>query len=124
MFVNMLWEGIDKRSFPRAKYKCMVKITDHGQEEIFDTFTENIGGGGVCVVLGKEIDLFKTANLDLYLSDEKTPITCRGTIVWAIRRRLGNRKDDCEYDTGIEFIDISDNDRARITELVSDILSA
>lgn len=119
----MLWEGIDKRSFPRAKYRCLVRISGHHKEKVFDTFTENIGGGGICVVLGKEIDLFKTAELEIFLTEKDPPVCCKGTIVWVIRRRVGKQPDAHEYDTGIEFTDISDMDKVRITDLVDNLLT-
>ena len=120
----MLWEGIDKRKFPRAKYKCRIRIAEQGKEEVFNTFTENIGGGGICVVLGKEVDLFKTAKLELYLAEGEGPIRCGGAIVWVIRRQTGPGSGGYEYDTGIEFTDLGEEGRRRIAALVEEILSA
>jgi len=120
----MIWEGIDKRKFPRVKYQCNLRVIDRGKEDIFDTYTENIGAGGICVVLSKEFDLFKTAELDLQLSEPGDPIHCKGTIVWVIRRRNVNTPDVYEYDIGIEFTDIDEGDRKKIAALVEDILSA
>jgi len=120
----MLWEGIDKRKFPRINYKCRIRVVDHGREEVFETFTENMGAGGICVMLTKEFDLFKTAELEIYLDDVSKPIVCKGTIVWVIRRRSGESKKASEYDVGIEFTDIDDKDRAKIISLVDDVLTA
>jgi len=123
-FIVMLWEGIDKRKFPRINYRCLIRVSDRGREEVFETFTENVGAGGICVILGKEFDLFKMANLDLYFSEKEGPISCQGTIVWVIRRRPLNTKDTNEYDVGIEFTDISDKDKVRVASMVSDVLTA
>lgn len=117
-----MWEGIDKRRFPRIKHRCMIRVSGYGKEKVFDTFTENIGAGGICVVLDREVDLFKNAKLELYLTDKDSPISCKGTIVWVIRRRLGSQGKAIEYDVGIEFIDISDMDRKRISGLVDSLL--
>jgi len=117
----MMWEGIDKRKFPRVKYRCKLRIAEKGKEEVFDTFTENIGAGGICVTLVKEFDLFKSAKLELSMSEGKV-ITCDGTIVWVIRRK-GPDKEGNEYDIGIEFIDISDEDRQAIVRLVDELSS-
>ena len=118
----MLWGGIDRRSFPRAKYKCLIKIAHHGKEEVFSTYTENIGAGGICVVLGKEIDLFKTAKLTIYLAEKGEPIVCNGAIVWVIRRHPQTKSGTFEYDTGIEFIDISEDGKRKIAEMVDKLL--
>jgi len=120
----MLWEGIDKRKFPRINYKCKIKVVDHGREEVFETFTENVGAGGICVMLGKEFDLFRTAELEIYLEEKGEPIICKGTIVWVIRRRFAMEGKTLEYDVGIEFTDIDDKDRIKITSLVDDVLTA
>jgi hypothetical protein len=119
----MIWEGIDKRKFPRVKYKCLISISDNGQSEVFDAYTENIGAGGICVVLGKEFDLFKTAELQIQLYEAAKPIECKGTIVWVIRRSI----DDTgafEYDIGIEFTSISKSDKESIVNLVDEVLKA
>ena len=122
--VIMLWEGIDKRKFPRVNYRCLIRISNHGKEEVFETFTENVGAGGICVVLGREFDLFKMANLDLYLSEKGGPISCQGTIVWVIRRGPLHKNDTSEYDVGIEFTDIADKDKVKIANMVNDVLTA
>lgn len=119
----MMWAGIDKRKFPRVNYKCLIKIVDHGSEELFEAYTENIGAGGICVVLGKEFDLFKTAEIELYVFDNEEALKCKGTIVWVIRRTL-NDAGTYEYDIGIEFTEISEKDKNRIAVLVDDVLSA
>ncbi len=99
-------------------------ISGHGKKQVFDTFTENIGGGGICVVLDKELDLFGTARLKLYLMENEPPISCNGTIVWVVKRRIGSKPTVHENDIGIEFVDMKDEDMERIRELVEQILNA
>ena len=118
-----MWEGVDKRQFPRVKYRCLMVVSDHGKDERFDTYTENIGAGGICVVLSREFDLFKTADLELFASEESEPIRCKGTIVWVIRRKVNDDPKKYEYDIGVEFTDISEDDRKRIETLVDEVLS-
>jgi Tfp pilus assembly protein PilZ len=120
----IMWEGVDKRQFPRIKHKCLMRVSDHGKDEIFDTYTENIGAGGICVVLSREFDLFKTASIELNVDDSGVPIVCKGTIVWVIRRRIGDSSDKYEYDIGVEFTDIAEDDRLKIEDLVGEVLGA
>ncbi|MBF0216465.1 MAG: PilZ domain-containing protein [Candidatus Omnitrophica bacterium] len=123
-FYEMIfWEGIDKRKFPRVKYKCLIRVADRGKEELFDAYTENIGAGGLCVILSREFDLFKTADLELYVAEKESSIKCKGTIVWVIRRVIGAPA-SYEYDIGIEFTDMAGEDRNKISLLVDDVLSA
>lgn len=120
----MIWDGIDKRKFPRVKYRCRVRIIERNKEQVFDTFTENIGAGGICVVLGKEYDLFRTARMEIYLSEKESPVKCEGAIVWVIRRGKAGKTGICDYDVGIEFTDINNEDREKIKKLVENLMGS
>lgn len=120
----MTWEGINQRKFPRVNYKCLIRVSKSGREEIIDTFTENIGSGGICVVLEKDFGLFERVKLEIFLGDELSPITCEGSIVWVVKRHATTKQERDRFDTGIEFQDILDDDRDRINRLVQDILNA
>ena len=118
----MIWEGINNRKFPRVSYKCLIRVSRDGREEVIDTFTENVGAGGICVVLERDFGLFETVSMEIFMSDDESPIFCNGTIVWVVRQRPASPWDRTRYDTGIEFMDISEEDRGHIAQLVRDIL--
>ena len=82
----------------------------------FDTHTENIGIGGICVILGKRLRNFMKVEMILYLKDGHPPIECNGSIVWAIER------DKSGFDTGIEFSDLKEEHRGRVNRIVEDHL--
>ena len=107
-----MWQGIDQRRFPRAKYQCTVKLTQEGGTTTTSAVTENIGLGGVCVLLEKGLDIFSPVELELTLSDGKLPLKVKGTIVWVVRRRE-LKKGPC-FDTGVEFSELSPEDKARL----------
>lgn len=118
-----MWRGIDRRKFPRADYQCLITISKKGTERHFLTHTENIGVGGICVVLDEDLGLFSEVDIELMLKDEDLPIKCRGNIVWVIKRtEIKNRKPLTRFDTGVEFIDIKETDRARIEKIVDYII--
>lgn len=119
---TMSWEGVNHRKFPRIRYKCLIRITKGKQEEVIDTFTENIGAGGICVVLEKDYGLFKNVSLELFLCEGRNPLMCRGMIVWIVKRHLMDVPNQIKYDTGIEFRNILEEDRGRISRLVQNIL--
>ena len=120
----MIWDGINQRRFPRVNYKCRILVSKEGREEIIDTVTENIGAGGICVVLEKEFSLFENVSLEVFLGEDVTPIRCKGTIVWVVKRHPANQQESYKYDTGIEFLDIMEEDRNRIADIVEDILKS
>jgi hypothetical protein len=106
-----MFEGADKRRFPRAHYPCKIIVLKGAQSERFSTCTENIGGGGVCVALKKGLDKFCPVGIILYLEDGLPPLECDGRVVWVVRR-------EGDFDTGIQFIHINPQDVTRIERIV------
>ncbi len=78
--------------------------------------TENIGLGGVCVLLDKGLDIFSTIELDLTLDDGKAPLHLKGTVVWVVQRKEFRKSP--LFDTGVEFADLSAEDTARIEAVI------
>jgi hypothetical protein len=111
----MIWQGIDKRRFPRAEYPCKVIVLRSDLRETFSTHTENIGTGGICVILGKELPRFCPVEVLLYLKDKGGPVECNGRVVWMVQ-------EGGSFDVGIEFIDIKETDRLRIGKVVQECL--
>ena len=107
-----MWQGIDQRRFPRVKYKCIVSLRQPGGASTVSATTENIGLGGVCVLLDKGLDIFSPVELSLTLDDGKAPLAVKGTIVWVVRRREFRK--GASFDTGVEFADLSPDDKARL----------
>ena len=117
-----MWNGINRRKFPRANYKCLITIKQKSGSKSISTNTENIGAGGICVIIEENLGLFQGVNLDLSLENGDTPIKCAGTVVWVVKKRPDTKKEPYCYDTGIEFVNIDDNQRERIVKIVDSIL--
>lgn len=115
-----MWDGINRRKFPRANYKCLISIKKRLTAKTISTQTENIGAGGICVLLKEDLGLFQGVDVELFI-DESRPIKCGGTVVWVVKK-ASSKKGSFLYDTGIEFIDIRPEDREKISEIVEDIL--
>ena len=116
------WDGLNRRKFPRANYPCLIIIRHNrvGPEAML-THTENIGIGGVCVILKRSLKLFTPAELEIDLLDTNTHIKCEGKVVWCVQRREGDNKPSF-YDTGIEFMNISMKDQQRISDVVNRLM--
>jgi hypothetical protein len=120
-----MWNGINRRRFPRASYKCTITIKSGGEiPRIITTITENIGMGGICVVLKESLGLFKTVELEILLENGGPPLRCNGSVVWVVKKTDPRNKDVITYDTGIEFINIREAERNRIGNIVEKILSS
>ena len=118
-----MWQGLDRRRFPRAHFPCRIIVKAKTQKGSFDTHTENIGAGGVCVILEKHLPQFSELELVLYLEDGGSPIECNAKIVWAIQRGSLDKAEPEKFDTGIEFMDIKEADKKRIEKIVQEFLS-
>lgn len=115
------WDGLDRRKFPRVKYPCLVIIKngDGGEKEVILSHTENIGIGGVCVILKKNIKMFTQVEIELDLLDMGDHIKCNGKIVWNVQRKSDAKKKPLFYDVGVEFESLPDEDKTRIEDVVS-----
>lgn len=118
-----MWNGINRRKFPRANYKCLITIKKRLTPKTLSTQTENIGAGGICVIVKEDLGLFQGVDLELHLEDNRPPIKCGGTVVWVVKKAKPKRKGSFLFDTGIEFIDMRPEDNERISEVVEEILA-
>ena len=118
-----MWDGINRRKFPRASYKCLISIKKRLTAKTISTETENIGAGGICVIIKEDLGLFQGVDVELYLDENRPPIKSGGTVVWVVKKS-SSKKGSYLYDTGIEFIDIRPEDREKISERVEEILKS
>ncbi len=117
------WDGLNRRRFPRANYPCLVVISrakkDSNERDVILTHTENIGVGGVCVILKQNLERFDVVDLEIDLLDLEDHIKCKGKVVWNIQRKSSEKKKPLFYDIGIEFSDISPKDKKRLEDIVN-----
>jgi len=106
-----MWQGMDHRKFPRADFPCNIIIYKKGQKEKISGRTENIGVGGICVILKDALDKLAVVDVVLYLEDGQPPVECEARVMWVVKSKE-------VFDIGIEFISISKPDAARIERIV------
>ena len=117
------WDGLNRRKFPRANYPCLVIIRhNHVGPEALLTHTENIGIGGVCVILKRNLKLFMPVEIEIDLLDTTPHIQCEGKIVWSVKRSSSEDKKPSYYDTGIEFVNMDDKEQKRIDDVVARLI--
>jgi Tfp pilus assembly protein PilZ len=117
------WDGLNRRKFPRVNYPCLVVVKD-GEEkaEAFLTHTENVGLGGVCVIMKKNLKIFTSVDVELDLLDFGDHICCKGKIVWNVRRTSDASTKPLYYDIGIEFENLHDKETERLATVVQNLL--
>lgn len=107
--------GTERRHFIRADFSCKV-IIEAPHERVFNIHTENIGAGGIRVFLGEKLDVSSLVGLEIYIGQQ--PIACKGRIVWVIDQPFPPCDKASLYDTGIEFYDITPQDKNIIGNIV------
>jgi len=120
----MTWQGVDKRIFPRANYPCTVRLKSKVNSDIFHTKTENIGCGGVCVILPKGIGMFSRVDMEVDIKSKKEHrvIKCEGSVVWVVGKRQMDQDTPSSFDTGIEFIGLREEDKSLVDKIVKECL--
>jgi len=82
------------------------------------THTENVGIGGVCIVLKKDVRMFSSVDLEVDLLDLGDHICCKGKVVWNVQRQRGSEEKPLFFDVGVEFVDINPQDQTRLSKIV------
>ena len=117
------WGGLDRRKFPRVNYPCLVVIRhNEAEKDVILTHTENVGIGGVCVILKKNVKMFAAVELELDLLDLGNHIKCKGKVVWNVQRTGDEVTKPSFYDIGIEFVDIGQYEQNRLDEIVNRLM--
>ena len=116
----MVWNGRERRRYPRAVFSCKIFL-DFAHREII-SHTDNIGKGGIRVSLEEELRPSNIVSLTLFLGKGE-PIKCEGIVIWTAKKVSPDIKEPTLFYTGIEFTAIGDSDREEIGKLVDEILS-
>ena len=114
-----MWNSFEKRNFPRIQKECGISVNETGQNEVFHSVTENIGLGGLCTNLSKPLEPFAEVRVKLILKPNDQPFECKAKVGWSIKHRDFDPK-LVHYDVGLEFIDLSDENRARLESFLAE----
>ena len=112
-----MWDGFNQRKFPRVNLQCEILIQALELAEPIPAVTENVGAGGVCVILDKSLERFSKCRIRLHLNPTEPVIDCEGKVVWAVPTReiKSTRK---RFDTGIEFVELESAGGQKIREFI------
>ena len=116
--MNSLWDGFNKRKFPRLHLPCEVAIQPVGKQKSYTASTEDVGMGGVSVMLPEPLERFDRCKISLELKDGEPPVRCTGRSVWVIpsQDRKSSKKN---FDTGLEFLDLDELARKRLRAFIA-----
>ena len=115
----MGWAGLDQRAFPRISARCDISIHDRIGGAI-KAKTQNLGVGGVCVILNRELEKLSRVHLRLMLGELAQPVECDGRVVWMVRsKELSSGK--VTFDIGIEFLNLLAKEQESIAAFIKKI---
>lgn len=117
-----MWNGINRRKFPRANYPCVITVKRKDHPDILSAQTENIGTGGICVILPKDLGIFAPVEINLDLLDDQPNVECDGTVAWVIASKEDKKTQS--FDTGLEFTNLKRKDAVRINNIVEKVINA
>ncbi|PIQ86311.1 MAG: hypothetical protein COV74_05450 [Candidatus Omnitrophica bacterium CG11_big_fil_rev_8_21_14_0_20_45_26] len=112
-----MWQGFEGRQFPRIQTDCRIYITKDTHHQPITARTENIGAGGICVLLDEPLPKLSMVNVKLDIDDGGQPISCVAQVVWTVERKEFNAKKKL-HDIGMSFIDLDDASKRRIEEII------
>ncbi|MDP2911877.1 MAG: PilZ domain-containing protein [Candidatus Omnitrophota bacterium] len=115
-----MWGGINRRKFPRANYPCVISVKRKDQPDGLSTQTENLGIGGICVILPRDLGIFAPVEISLDLLDGQLSIERDGTVAWVIASKEDKKKES--FDTGLEFTNLKRKDAIRINSIVEKVV--
>jgi hypothetical protein len=108
----------EKRRFPRARVLCKVSAVYAERVLVLNAHTENIGEGGVCVILEEKLHVPTEVGVELFFSERKEPLSCKGEVVW-VRSMDPVECGPALYETGIKFFEIDAGDTTLISSRVN-----
>lgn len=117
---NKFIEGIspERRQFPRLVTTVDIgySILDKKQTEE-KTVAKNIGAGGICLIVYEKIAIGTLLDLRLHLGDINSTVKAKGKVIWSSYFTVGSDERE-RYDLGIEFTEIAESDRQKISQYV------
>ena len=125
-------EFIERRKFKRIKKQLVISVIYKSKQEGRDilleehTFTEDIGAGGVRVILPEQLPKDKPVDLKLFLFSDPIPLPASGRAVWSKAKQKFEIKLNTSpsshlqkrYWIGIQFVEIDPVTQERIIRLV------
>lgn len=118
-----MWDGFDKRKFPRMSLNCEIQLKTLDKKETVNAVTENVGAGGVCVMVERALDRFSSCGIRIDLGSGTDIIECVGKVVWIIPTKDAKGKKN-RYDIGIEFVDMPESGQLALKKRIEEVSSS
>ena len=108
----------ERRKFIRLNINVEIKyslVNSSPAERVAQT--KDIGAGGICFLANEPLKKGDILEIKFLLPEVPPNVHAKGRVAWIKPFSVASDK-NISYDTGIEFIDITDEDRKRINRYV------
>ena len=109
----------ERRKFRRLNFICKVTAVFGERVLVFNSHTEDVGEGGVRVVLEDKLHISTQVEVSLFLAGKEDSINCKGEVIW-VREILPVDVGPRFFHTGIKFLDITAADREILKRLLEE----
>lgn len=115
---KMDYVGQNRRYFPRLR-ACIVEYTAIGKAgPKVQCFSENISAGGICIFIADDFDVDTLLSLKIFLPYNEDPLMAKGKIIWRNESLFMGKRGVQNFDIGIEFTEIGEEDRRDIASYI------
>lgn len=108
----------ERRKFIRLDINVIVKwkkIYDGALKD--QNINKDVSEDGICLILDERLQIADKLQIELILPTKKT-INLIGKVSWVRQYGVVAENHKRNYDTGIEFIDIAEEDRKEIAQFI------
>ena len=110
------YSGAERRKYARLRASIVEYCPIERSTVREMTFTENLGGGGICFLASERLQEGTLLSLKIYLSNMSQPISAKGKVAWIQNSSFLDSRKSQNYDLGVEFIEIDEEDRKKILD--------
>lgn len=110
----------ERRRFPRIKFPCKIKIASNSQETELILHTENISSGGLRFISQEKPEVNTPVDIELEIGDRR--LVSKGRVVWVIEITVPGEERPNLFDVGIEFTQLTPEDKERLNRILNRFL--
>ena len=112
----------ERRQFARVTILSKVTVIYGERLLMFDTHTENLGVGGMRIILGENLIVNADLEIELFLPDRGKMLKCKGKVAWS-KEMTPRGVNPRFFDVGIEFTKMEDADREMLQGTINAMLT-
>jgi len=110
----------ERRRFPRIPAAFVEYSTIEETSFKKHSFTENVSSVGICILVSEEVKINTPLSFKITLPDSEQPIEAKGVVVWVKKSSFLDVKGRKHFDLGVEFVEMGERDRQRISQYISE----